>query len=226
MTMPKDMDKNMGTRDRLLTVAGEIFSEKGFEKATVREIVKRAKTNLNAVNYHFRDKEQLYVAVLLNAHKKVTHYMPSADGPMADLSPEQRLRGFVSFFLQHVFEKGKRAWQMKLMLQELANPTSAMDMLVEQNIRPRAEYLFSIIQELVGKKVPPEKVRLFAISIIGQCVHVCLAQPVIMRLNPNIKYEPADVEMLADHITQFSLAAIRTLSKAYIDGGDGDKKNN
>ena len=216
----------MGTRERLLEAAGEVFSERGYEKATVREIVRRAKTNLNAVNYHFRDKEQLYVAVLLNAHQQSTPNMPYIGESIDHLSPEQRLRSFVYLFLQHIFEKGKRAWQMKLMLQEMANPTGAMDVLVEQIIKPRAEFLFSIIQGLVDNKVPPEKVRLFAISVIGQCVHVCLAQPVIMRLNPNIKYDQADVEMLADHITQFSLAAIRTLSQSYKDRGDGEEKTN
>jgi AcrR family transcriptional regulator len=220
------MDANMGTRDRLLEAAGEVFSERGYEKATVREIVKRAKTNLNAVNYHFRDKEQLYVAVLLNVHQRASQHMPGISESIDHLSPEQRLRAFVGFFLQHIFEKGKRAWQMKLMLQEMANPTRAMDVLVEQIIKPRAEFLFSVVRELTGNKIPPEKVRLFAISVIGQCVHVCLAQPVIMRLNPNIKYEPADVEMLADHITQFSLAAIRTLSQSYKDEGDGEEKTN
>ncbi|UCD28033.1 MAG: DUF1956 domain-containing protein, partial [Planctomycetota bacterium] len=164
--------------------------------------------------------------VLLDAHQRTTHQLPGVDESIDNLSPEQRLRSFVHFFLQHIFEKGKRAWQMKLMLQEMANPTRAMDVLVQQIIRPRAEFLFSIVRELTGNKVPPEKVRLFAISVIGQCVHVCLAQPVIMRLNPDIKYEPADVEMLADHITRFSLAAIRTLSQSYEDEGDADEKTN
>ena len=116
MTMSTDMDTNMGTRERLLEAAGEVFSERGYEKATVREIVKRAKTNLNAVNYHFRDKEQLYVAVLLSAHQRSIQHMPGISEPIEHLSPEQRLQAFIRFFLQHIFEKGKRAWQMKLML--------------------------------------------------------------------------------------------------------------
>ena len=90
--MSTNMEDNMGTRERLLEAAGEVFSERGYEKATVREIVKRAKTNLNAVNYHFRDKEQLYVAVLLDAHQKSTQHMPGVGESIDHLRPEQRLR--------------------------------------------------------------------------------------------------------------------------------------
>ena len=39
-------------RDRLLEVAGPVFSEKGFEKTTVREICQKADVNLASVNYY------------------------------------------------------------------------------------------------------------------------------------------------------------------------------
>ena len=47
------------TRQRVLEAAGEVFAERGFRAATVREICQRAKANLAAVNYHFGDKERL-----------------------------------------------------------------------------------------------------------------------------------------------------------------------
>ena len=57
------------TKARLLEAAGEEFAEKGFELARVRAICERAGANLAAVNYHFGDKEQLYVEVLREAHR-------------------------------------------------------------------------------------------------------------------------------------------------------------
>ena len=57
------------TKVRLLEAAGEEFAEKGYELARVRSICERAGANLAAVNYHFGDKEQLYLDVLREAHR-------------------------------------------------------------------------------------------------------------------------------------------------------------
>ena len=55
------------TRDKILNAAGEVFAEQGFEGATVRAITERAGVNVAAVNYHFRDKAELYTRVVLDA---------------------------------------------------------------------------------------------------------------------------------------------------------------
>ena len=49
---------------RLLSAGAEVFAAKGYDAAPIREIVARARTNLNAVNYHFGGKENLYAAVM------------------------------------------------------------------------------------------------------------------------------------------------------------------
>src|SRR5215831_1144132 len=84
------------TRERLLEAAGQVFSEKGFRDATVREIVRRAGgANIAAVNYHFRDKEGLYAAVLEHfAHAAVAKY-PAHGGLPPDATPAEQLHAFV-----------------------------------------------------------------------------------------------------------------------------------
>ena len=47
------------TSDRLLEAAGEVFAEQGFHRATVRQITERARVNVAAINYHYRDKAEL-----------------------------------------------------------------------------------------------------------------------------------------------------------------------
>ena len=57
------------TKARLLEAAGEEFAEKGFEGATIRSIIERARANIAAVNYHFGDKERLYIQAVIEAHR-------------------------------------------------------------------------------------------------------------------------------------------------------------
>src|SRR5260370_1351185 len=52
------------TRDKLLEVAEQVFADRGYQAATIREIFVRAGANVAAVNYHFGDKLRLYTEVL------------------------------------------------------------------------------------------------------------------------------------------------------------------
>ena len=63
------MEAQDPTKVRLIEAAGEEFAGKGFDSARIRTICERAGANVAAVNYHFGDKEQLYVETVLDAHR-------------------------------------------------------------------------------------------------------------------------------------------------------------
>src|ERR1700758_521994 len=85
------------TRDRILTAAGEVFAEQGFEGATIRAITERAGVNVAAVNYHFRDKAELYTRVVVDACSARRAFRDViAEAPD---SPEERLRSLIYHFL-------------------------------------------------------------------------------------------------------------------------------
>lgn len=52
------------TLDRILIAAESLFAEQGYDGTTLRQITRRAKVNLAAVNYHHGDKESLYLEIL------------------------------------------------------------------------------------------------------------------------------------------------------------------
>ena len=56
-------DKNGLTRERILDTAEVLFASKGYHAVSVREITHAADCNLAAVNYHFGNKQNLYLEV-------------------------------------------------------------------------------------------------------------------------------------------------------------------
>src|SRR3954454_15556964 len=57
------MSQLKNTRSRILDVAEELFSERGFDKISIRNITEKARVNLAAINYHFGSKEDLIAAI-------------------------------------------------------------------------------------------------------------------------------------------------------------------
>lgn len=203
----------VATEQRLLQAAGEIFAEHGYQAATTRQICERAGANIAAVNYYFGHKEGLYMAVLRSVPKAHAMKYPPNIGLGPQASAEQKLRAYIQSLLQRVFDEGRPGWHTKIMTREMIEPTPALDMLVEEVARPIHQELASIIRDILGPRASDRAVRLCTLSILSQCVYYHYARPVIRRLYPEQSFGPQDTEQLADHITKFSLAAIKKFSQ-------------
>ncbi len=213
MAAPSSTTATGETRQRLLETAGEVFATHGFRHATVREICRRAGANLAAVNYHFGDKAGLYAAVLEYAHTRALEKYP-LDGLDYEAMPVAgRLQAFIQHVIFKLFDEDMTTCRFKLMAWEMIEPTAALDSLVEKIIRPMEQRLRAIVQELLGPGAKDEQIRFCQLSIIGQCLHHRHAQPVIKRLFPQQHYGPEDLKTLADHITRFSLNALKGLAR-------------
>jgi TetR/AcrR family transcriptional regulator, regulator of cefoperazone and chloramphenicol sensitivity len=197
------------TKVRLLEAAGEEFAEKGYELARVRAICERAEANLAAVNYHFGDKEQLYLEVLREAHRCG---MEPADGTVPEavlaLPPAQQLRIFIHHFLGRVLAVNHpEGWQNRLMIREMLSPTPLSDVLVRETIRPRFERMKSLMR-LICPEADDRRLNVLVFSVIGQCLHYKMARGITERLIGVEGYRELDLEYLTDHITSFCLAAL------------------
>jgi TetR/AcrR family transcriptional regulator, regulator of cefoperazone and chloramphenicol sensitivity len=197
------------TRQQLLEAAGEVFATAGFRSATVREICRRAGANLAAVNYHFGDKEGLYAEVLRYAQQKAFEKYPLLPGMGAEASPTDKLHAFVRSFLLRIFDSEPTAWFGKMMLREMIEPTGALDSLLEERMRPMADQLRGIVAEILGCSPGDENARLCSLSVVSQCVFYHHCRRVVARLFPEQRLDATAIEPLADHITHFSLAAMK-----------------
>ena len=203
------------TRTQLLAAAAEIFAERGFRNATVREICRHANANVAAISYHFGDKNALYAAVL-----RETAPVP-AGGPHAPdsqatrrLPAEKRFRRFIHEFLQRMAEKGPNCHHSRIMAREMIEPTQALDDLVNDFIRPQHLWFQEVVREITGPGFTAEEIRLMANSVISQVLFYKHCGAVIERLQHRDPFAPERLHQLERHITEFSLAAIRSLATA------------
>ncbi len=200
------------TEQRLLEAAGEVFAAHGFRAATVREICQRAGANVAAINYHFGDKEGLYFAVLKSCSEAALQKYPPTLGLGPNATSEERLHAFVRSLLFRIADKGQPSWHGKLIAHEMTEPTKALTALIDKVYGPALKQLEAIVRELLGRQAPVTVVRRCQLSVLGQCLYFHYARPAIQHIHPEQGFEPADIERLAKHITQFSLAGIRQAS--------------
>jgi AcrR family transcriptional regulator len=196
------------TRARLLRAAGEVFAESGYHTATIRRISSRAGVNVALVNYHFRDKLGLYLEVLRESVRasRLEAVHRALDQTAA---PEQILRQVIKARLESLSSMDLPDRHARILIHELAQPTPVLSRVIDESLRPVYNRMRELIGTITGLQPDEEKTRLCSNSIMGQILMYALAGPVLTRLWPGLKITPAQIDRIAGHIADFSLAYLR-----------------
>jgi len=199
------------TREKLVEAAGHVFAEHGYHAATVREIVKRSGANIAAVNYYFGDKLGLYTEVLQQSVRaaRVDAINSALD---QNAPPEDILRAVIRTRLQSVADPNLPDWHFRIMVHELVQPTPALSRVVNEVSRPIYKRLLELIGSIIALPPRDEKTRLCAHSVMGQILVYVLAGPLLKQLWPELEMTPEQVDRIAKHIWDFSLAYLRQAS--------------
>lgn len=59
-----ELKEQLNTKDKIIDVAGSLFAERGYDNASVRDISQEAGVNVASINYHFKNKQNLYREVM------------------------------------------------------------------------------------------------------------------------------------------------------------------
>jgi AcrR family transcriptional regulator len=206
MANVKNNSATQETRRRLLLGAGEVFAERGYHAATIKDITDRAGASLASVNYHFRDKAELYTAVLRRIGEEAVEIIPPDSELTGDAAA--RFRQFIRWYCVKSMGRNRPTWERILLARELIEPTTAFDSLLATVFRPLNKKLSGLIAELLGVRISNEAVGLVSASVFGQCMYHLKHQQFIGRMHPQLGEHP-NVEHLAAHIAEFSLAGLR-----------------
>src|SRR5260370_35338045 len=79
-------------RERILSIALQVFAERGFEGATTVEIARRAQVSQPLVHYHFDSKEELWRAAVDHGFAPLRAVYVGAPEGMRDIGTLARLK--------------------------------------------------------------------------------------------------------------------------------------
>jgi AcrR family transcriptional regulator len=133
------------TREYLLRAAAQVFAERGFHEATIDEVASAAGFTKGAVYSNFKNKEDLFLALLEDAYAKDTAAIKETLGA-SDVPPEARLGDFVQMMrseMEYVPNLG--ALYLEFHLYALRNPSARerMNELERADVRAIAEIIES-----------------------------------------------------------------------------------
>jgi AcrR family transcriptional regulator len=90
------------TRDRMIRTALELFTEHGYEGASIQMIATAMGLSKAAVSYHFRTKEDLLAAVAEPAFTDLQRFLDEAEAePGRAARWRMAVRGYVSLLVKH-----------------------------------------------------------------------------------------------------------------------------
>jgi TetR/AcrR family transcriptional regulator, regulator of cefoperazone and chloramphenicol sensitivity len=205
--------ESAATRTRILEAAAMVFAEHGFAATTVRQICGKAKVNLAAVNYHFGGKENLYRESIRYARLRAYERFPISYGLADDATPEEKLQAYVRSFLLRTSSDERNLGFGTLVMREMVEPTSALDMLVDEGIRSLVGQLVALVRPLLGASAEEELILACSRSILSQCIFFLFSRSVISRMSPEDYSGFNDVDKISAQIMAFSMSALRGLTE-------------
>lgn len=193
-------------KQRLLIAAEEVFAERGFTGASVRDITGRAGVNIAAINYYFGDKEKLYTEALKAAVECANDGPGFAPGLPEGTPPVEKLRGFIRFMTARMHATARPS-AMRLVMREMAHPSAVAREVILNFIRPKAFLLRAIMEELLPG-ADPRRLLMCCFSVMGQILFYRQNRPVVELMFGKDQVDALGLELVTDHITSFTLAAL------------------
>jgi AcrR family transcriptional regulator len=206
-------EEDQGTRARLLEAAGQVFAEKGFDRATGKEICERAGTNTAAVNYYFGGIEGLYAAVVREAHSRFVPFAAASAAVAGKADARAKLEAILELLLRTLTGPAGSSWALRVLVREIAAPSPALDVLREKEFLPKTRILRAIVSELTGLPEEHPAVARGCISVIGACYPLLLLdRRTLKRAFPNLGLAPEDAGAWVRHLLQFALAGLAAIA--------------
>ena len=196
------------TRNSIIKSAIELFADKGFEGASVRAIVARARVNQAAINYHFDGKDGLYLEVLKMAFDAFTRHEGLDAEKLKNLPREEALRSFVHQQLRPLLFRDEISRYMRIFAWENVQPSKVLRTFMADNAAPFLGRAVELVRRFLPPTASEQEAMCGAIWLMGQCGIFVRNREQFTQAPFNLKIDAPFVERLADQITRLALGGL------------------
>ena len=97
-------------------------------------------------------------------------------------------------------------------MREMIEPTPALRMIVETELFPLRMHLEGILRQITNDTLDEDQMRRAVLAVCGQIIVHYHIGPALQLLWPDVGMDEEEVERIAQHVTRFSLAALRNIA--------------
>jgi AcrR family transcriptional regulator len=202
MSRPADL-----TRDNLIEAAIAVFSAKGFEGGSVREITQAANANQAAINYHFGGKDGLYREVLKASVQAFAELSPLDIDRLAAMEGPQAVDSFIRTQLKALNRRDQLGRFLRIFTWETLSRSPIFADFVASEDLP----VFGVAELVVRKFLPADTERAdlwIAIFWLLSQVEAFVRPERLERPPYNLKIDQKLIDHLADRLSVMTVAAL------------------
>jgi TetR/AcrR family transcriptional regulator, transcriptional repressor for nem operon len=190
-------------RDRIIQAAVTVFSEKGYHRATISDVVRRSGLSVGAIYTHFKNKEQLFLHSCDLISGQGLDELAIRLAPLT--SSAERLRAAVAYYVETIdkFEDAPgqvglvRAWS------EAGEEPEVREMLVR-----RRERLVGAAQLLLREGIARGDLPSWLdVEAVARGFSALLDGLLLQRVEAGDRYRPEDSLRYANSVLNVLLAA-------------------
>ncbi len=128
-------------KEQVLQAASEVFSRFGFEKTTLDDIGQRAGLNKASLYYYFKNKEEIFIAVVLHETKAFMNDLQVQSLEIFDVHQQ------INFFLtERIRRYGEVIHLTRLSIDHLQKLEPMFDKVYEETKKQETDFLKSLLK--------------------------------------------------------------------------------
>lgn len=161
-------DVSLDTKQRIINGARILFAKYGFEGTSIREIARQCEVNIAAVNYHFKNKENLFWEIMTSSYDMADQFCREYSFTSKD-TLDFSMKLFERFWAEGSFLRNT----MKMVLTEGMCPdgVKACQMYDRPFEPPGAKYLAEFVRKEVSYPLSEEGVTWAVGAIFSAVTH-------------------------------------------------------